>query len=138
MSYAITTSCATVYDNPVPTVIVPPVPNVNDVVDVVTYLSPDKPEVPVCPEDPELPLKPAVPADPEVPDPPLVPEEPLLPVPPVIVDATPVRLSNCLEICHNRFSSVPQPICLDGIAIVLLFYNKYKLVLTICVIVIKN
>jgi thrombospondin-related uncharacterized protein len=73
----------------------------------------------VIPEDPELPLKPAVPADPEVPDPPLVPEEPLLPVPPVIVDATPVRPSNCLEICHNRFSSVPQPICLDGIAIVL-------------------
>jgi hypothetical protein len=119
-----------VYDKPVPTVIVPPVPNVNSVTDSVLYLSPDNPEVPVKPELPEDPLNPAVPADPDVPDPPLVPEEPLLPVPPVIVDATPVRLSNCLEICHNRFSSVPQPICLDGIAILLLFYNKYIIVLT--------
>jgi uncharacterized membrane protein len=29
-----------------------------------------------------------------------------------------VRVSNCLDICHKRFSSVPQPICLDGIAII--------------------
>jgi type III secretory pathway component EscR len=36
-----------------------------------------------------------------------------------------VKLSNCLEICHNRFSSVPQPICLDGIAMLLLFIIFY-------------
>ena len=106
------------YDKPVPTVIVPPVPNVNSVTDSVLYLSPDKPDVPATPELPEDPLNPAVPADPEVPDPPLVPEEPLVPDPPPLLYVMPDKYSNCLEICHNRFSSVPQPICLDGIAIV--------------------
>jgi hypothetical protein len=32
--------------------------------------------------------------------------------------ATPVRYSNCLDICHKRFSSVPHPICLLGIAMI--------------------
>jgi hypothetical protein len=30
--------------------------------------------------------------------------------------------SSCLAICHNKFSVVPQPIPLDGIAILLIFY----------------
>jgi hypothetical protein len=37
--------------------------------------------------------------------------------------------SNCLDICHNRLSVVPQPICLDGIAISLnfIYYTKISI-----------
>lgn len=57
-------------DSPVPTVMLPPEPRVKQSLDVVLYLSPDKPEDPEDPEDPEVPDVPLVPD---------VPEEPLVP-----------------------------------------------------------
>jgi hypothetical protein len=33
-----------------------------------------------------------------------------------------VKYSNCLDICQSKLSVVLQPICLDGIAILLIFY----------------
>ena len=46
--------CATVYDNAVPTVIVPAFPNVNVEEEVVLYLSPAIPELPLVPEVPDV------------------------------------------------------------------------------------
>jgi hypothetical protein len=48
-----------------------------------------------------------------------------------LLAVTLISNSNCLEICHNRFSSVPQPICLDGIAMTLnfIYYTKISIFL---------
>lgn len=59
-------------DSPVPTVKLPPVPNIKQSEDVVLYLSP------VRPLDPELPLEPLEPEVPEVPEVPELPEVPYI------------------------------------------------------------
>jgi hypothetical protein len=50
----------------------------------------------------------------------------------------PINCSICLEIFHNCCETGSCPIGLDGIAILLLFYNKYIIVLTNFVKIIKN
>jgi hypothetical protein len=80
-------------------------------------LVPFIPDVPFAPEVPDVPTTPLVPDVPDKPAAPLVPEVPVPPPPPALY-ATPFIASNCLEICHKRFSSVPHPICLLGIAMI--------------------
>jgi hypothetical protein len=77
-----------------------------------------KPEVPLVPLVPDVPLVPVVPLDPLVPLEPELPLVPLLPEVPLRLPDTCVSLSNWLEICHKRFSSVPHPICLFGTDII--------------------
>jgi hypothetical protein len=50
----------------------------------------------------------------------------------------PINCSICLEIFQSSWDCGSCPIGLDGIAILLLFYNKYIIVLTNFVKIIKN
>jgi hypothetical protein len=82
-------------------------------------LSPEVPLIPLVPDSPEVPDVPTTPLVPDVPDKPVTPLVPDVPdPPPPALYATPFIASNCLEICHKRFSSVPHPICLLGIAMI--------------------
>lgn len=76
--------CAGVYDSPTWVVMVPAFPNVNEVVDVPRYLSPEYPEVPVVPDVPVVPELPEVPVVPDDPEVPVVPDEPEVPIVPLI------------------------------------------------------
>ena len=97
------------YDNPVATVIVPPVPNVNVLDDVVLYKSPELPLDPAVPDVPLAPLLPLVADVPLDPDVALVPDDPLVPLVPDVPDVPLLENIATDRGCKSAKFVVPVP-----------------------------